>query len=72
MTPSVLKYFSYLDKPNGELRVEHEDGFVVPRVLAVEVDAVKDVLDEGVGDDREQHGVLEAEDQLKIVKEISE
>ena len=56
---------AHLDEADDELCVEHEDGFVVPWVLTVQVDAVKDVLDQSVGDDREQDGVLEAEHELK-------
>ena len=59
---------TYLDKPNDELGVKHEDSFVVPRVLTVKVDAVQDVLDEGVGDDCQQHCVLKPEHQLQVKK----
>lgn len=41
-----------------ELRVEHVDGLVVPRVLALQVDGVQQVLDEGGQDHGEQDGVL--------------
>ena len=55
-----------LDKSDRKFCVEHEDGLVVPRVLAVKVDAVQDVLDDGVGHDCEEHSVLETEHQLKM------
>lgn len=53
-----------LDEADDQLGVEHEHGFVFPRVLAVEVDAVQHVLDQRVGHDREQNGVLKAEHEL--------
>ena len=54
----------HFDKTNKELCVEHEDGFVLPGVLTVQVNGVEDVLDEGVDDDGEQDGVLEAKHEL--------
>ena len=54
----------HFDKTNKEFCVEHEDGFVLPGVLTVEVNGVEDVLDEGVDDDGEQDGVLEAKHEL--------
>ena len=53
-----------LDEADEQLGVEHEDGLVLPRVLAVKVDRVEDVLDDGVDHDGEQDGVLEAEHEL--------
>ena len=43
---------NYFDESNGKLGVKHKNCLVVPRVLAVQVDAVQDVLDQGVGDNR--------------------
>ncbi len=40
----------YLGEADGKLGVEHEDCLVVPRVLAVQVNTVQGVLDQGVGD----------------------
>ena len=54
----------YLDTPNDELGIEHEDGLVLPGILGVKVDPMQDVLNEGVGHDGEEDGVLEAEDEL--------
>jgi len=52
------------DQSDGQLSVEHKHCLVLPRVLAVQVDGVEDVLDQGVHDNGEQDGVLKAKDQL--------
>jgi hypothetical protein len=62
---SIFAVKNYFDESDGKFGVEHEDCLVVPRVFAVKVDAVQNVLDHGVGDDGQQHRVLESEDQLK-------
>ncbi len=60
-----IKLKTNLHKSDGQFSVEHENGLVVPRILAVQVDAVQDVLDQRVGDDRQQDSVLKTKDQLE-------
>lgn len=60
-----IKLKTNLHKSDGQFSIEHENGLVVPRILAVQVDAVQDVLDQRVGDDRQQDSVLKTKDQLE-------
>ncbi len=53
-----------LDEADDEFGVKQVDGLGLPRVLALDVDRVQNVFDGYVGHDRQQDGVLEAEDQL--------
>jgi len=56
-----------LDEANDKLGVEHKDGLVFPRVLAVQVDAVQHVLDQHVCDDGQQDSVFEPKYKLKSI-----
>ena len=53
-----------LDEAYEEFSVEHEDSLVLPGVLAVQVNGVEDILDEGVDDNGEEDGILETKHQL--------
>ena len=49
---------------DSQFCVEHKDCFILPEVLAVQVDGVEDILDQRVHDNSEQNGILKAEDKL--------
>lgn len=54
----------HLKKACKELCVKHVDSFIFPRVLALEVNGVQDIFDEGGENHGHQYRVLKSEDQL--------
>ena len=52
------------DQSDCQLGVEDEHCLILPGVLAMKVDGVEDVLNQGVHDDGEEDGVLKAKHQL--------
>lgn len=55
---------NYLDETCKELRVQHVDSLIVPRVFTLEIDCMQGVFDEGGENHSHQYRILKSKHQL--------